>query len=73
MRLGVYVALKMALLIITLLLSNLVLGSWIWMALAIAATIEFDYWDHYIEIIAILAIAYGNVPLIVVATDMWRS
>ena len=41
------------------------------MGLAIVLTIEFDYWDQYAEVNAILAILSGNTPLIIATAIMW--
>lgn len=71
MQVWAYLAVKALLLLTTLALAEYVLGAALPLAILLACTYEFDYWDNYAELIGILCCLSGNHLLIALGSIMW--
>jgi hypothetical protein len=66
-----YTLIKAILLGAVLWTSQRVLGNWVWLALIIMATWQFDYWEQYAELFGILGMLSGEPWLIIVSAVVW--
>jgi len=70
-RIWIYLVLKAALVGLTLWAAQRVIGEWQPLALLIAVSFQFDYWDQYLELLGILGCMSGHPWVVGVSALFW--